>query len=193
MSDKTFFKLPDSPEEFGIVLPVANLRRINFSALDFPTMRRVLVEYIKTYYPDRFNDFVSNNGIIMILELVSYIGSILSTRSDIIADEGFLPTALSELAVSNHLSLINQKIKRQTPAVVDVEIILSNPVRTEIRIPAGRRFTISGSDGHPVTYELFRAPGDFNSYISIPPGKLGIIGFGIEGIFADGGKGRCRG
>ncbi len=65
----TLFNLPDSPEEFGVVLPPADLRRIDFSALDFPTLRRVVIEYIKTYYPDRFNDFSTNNGIIMLTEI----------------------------------------------------------------------------------------------------------------------------
>jgi len=180
---ETFFNLPIDPEEFGIVLEPARLRRIDFSALEFQEMRRAIIEYIKTYYPNQFNDFVANNGIIMIAELVAYLGGLLSQRSDIIADESFLPTAQTEDAVNQHLALINNEIKRATPAVVDIEISIDTEAPTSINIPAGLQFTIVGADGLPLIYELYRAPGDFISPITIFPGTRGIIGFGIEGRF----------
>jgi phage-related baseplate assembly protein len=183
MAEETFFELPTDPEEFGVVLEPAKLRRIDFSALEFQEIRRATIEYIKTYYPTLFNDFVANNGIIMITELVSYIGGLLSQRSDIIADESFLPTAQTEDAVSQHLALINNEINRATPAVIDVEISIDSEAPTPINIPAGVQFRIVGADGLPLTYELYRAPGDFISPITIFPGTRGIIGFGIEGRF----------
>jgi uncharacterized phage protein gp47/JayE len=181
---EVIINVPTEPEEFGIVLPSSDLRRINFSALDFVTLRRSLVEYIKTYFPDDFNDFVSSNGAIMFMELVAASGNILSQRADILSDEAFLPTAQSKDAVINHLSLINQTFKRATPATVDVEISISNPISAQITIPSGLQFIIPGADGSNVTYELYRAPNDYYSGISIPIGKRGIIAFGIEGRFA---------
>jgi hypothetical protein len=64
----TLFDLPISPDEIGVVLEPANLRRLDFSALDFGTMQRAIIEYIKTYFPTFFNDFVAANGIIMVTE-----------------------------------------------------------------------------------------------------------------------------
>lgn len=179
----TLFDLPIDPEEFGVVLEPASLRRIDFSALEFPEMRRALIEYIRTYYPDQFNDFVANNGIIMVIELVSYLSALLAERSDVIADESFLPTAQTFDAVDQHLALINNSIKRATPAVVDIEVSISNEAPVPIEIPAGIRFSLTGPDGAPLFYELYRAPGDFTSPIVINPGTRGIIGFGIEGRF----------
>lgn len=181
---ETFFKLPTDPEEFGVVLEPAKLRRIDFSALEYQEMRQIIIEYIKTYHPDKFNDFVANNGIIMIVELVSYLSGILSQRSDIIADESFLPTAQTEDAVDQHLKLINNKIVRATPAVVDIEVSIPSEAPTPINIPAGLRFSLLGSDGNSLVYELYRAPGDFTSPLTIFPGTRGIIGFGIEGSFS---------
>tara|TARA_R100001244_G_scaffold25113_3_gene25519 strand:+ start:26749 stop:28389 length:1641 start_codon:yes stop_codon:yes gene_type:complete len=180
----TFFNLPIDPDEFGVVLDPPNLRRIDFSALEFEEMRRALIEYIRTYFPELFNDFISSNGVIMLVELVSYLADLLSQRSDIIADEAFLPTAQTETAVSQHLELINNEFQRQTPAVVDIEVSLGSEVATTVNIPSGVRFNILGADGNPLIYELFRAPNDFTSPISIFPGSRGIIGFGIEGQFA---------
>lgn len=181
---ETFFNLPTDPEEFGVILEPAKLRRIDFSALEFDTVRRAAIEYIKTYHTDQFNDFVSNNGIIMLTEVVSFIAGLLSQRSDILVDESFLPTAQTEDATDQHLKLINNKIQRATPAVVDIEVSLGSEVATRTDIPAGLRFTLTGSDGDPVTYELYRAPNDFTSPVSIFPGRRGVIGFGIEGSFS---------
>ena len=179
--DPTLFDQPNSPEEFGVALAPAELRRLDFSALDFTTLRRAQIEYIRTYFPNEFNDFFASNGVIMLLELIAFVGGNLSQRGDILIDEAFLSTAQTKQAVIQHLALINQKIVRATPAVVDIEISLTNSAPSEIRVSAGTSFVLGGPDNSPITYEIFRAPGDFVSPISIPPGKRGVIAFGIEG------------
>lgn len=180
----TLFDLPNDPDEIGILLPPANLRRIEFSALDFPTTRRSIIEYIKTYFPNDFNDFVASNGIIMITEIIASNVAKLALREDILSNESFLPTSLTEEAVKNHLALINQRILRPTPAVTDIQITVQTPLTTDIQIAPGLQFEFTGPDGDPVIYEVFRAPGDFESDIVIPAGKRGVIATGIEGSFA---------
>jgi hypothetical protein len=182
--DNTLFDLPNTPEEFGVVLPSASLRQIDFSALEFSTARRAIFEYVRTYYPDTFNDFVANNGFVMLSEVLAYLMSVASIRMDVIANNFFLPTSTDRDTVANHLALINRPIKRQTPAVVDIAVSVQTPVFSAIRIQPGLQFALSGADGKPLIYELYRAPGDFTNPIEIPPGKRGIIGFGIEGRFA---------
>lgn len=181
MGTRNLFELPTSPEQFSVLLPVAELRQLDFSALEFATARKALVEYIKTYFPNDFNDFVSNNGIIMLTELISYVTSLLSLRADILANEGFLPTAKSENAVVNHLALIDQKLKTQTPATVDIECSIPIPLSSDIRISPGEVFDIRGDDGKQIFYEVYSAPDDTTSDIVIPAGKRGVIAFGIEG------------
>jgi hypothetical protein len=181
---ETLFDLPIDPDQFGVVLPDSNLRNVDFSALDYDTSRRVIIEYIRTYYPDDFNDFVASNGIMMLIDIIASTTSKLSIRSDMLANEATLPTAKSERAVINHLALINQRIKRQTPATVDVECTVVSPNFTDINIPAGTRFSTLGLDGSTLYYEIFRAPGDFTSDIIIPANKRGVIAYGVEGTFA---------
>jgi len=179
----TIISLPNVPEEIGILLPPPSLRRLDFSALEFETLRRMLVEYVRTYFPEDFNDFVTSNGTVMFWELVSAVGGVLSERSDILADESFLPTAQSRTAVSQHLELIGQILRRATAAVVDIECSLPTPVNFDVIVPSGLSFSVPGPDGRPVRYELFRAPGDFVSNIIIPRNKRGVIAFAIEGKF----------
>lgn len=182
--ENTMFTLPLSPDEFSVMLPPAKLRRIDFSALDFDTSRRAIIEYIRSYYPDDFNDWVAHSGIMMLLETQANNVAKLSLRADLLSNESFLPTCQTETALIEHLALINQTIKPQTPAVVDIEVSVQSALTINIDISAGTRFTVTGPDGKPLYYELFRAPGDFTSNITIPAGKRGVIGYGIEGKFA---------
>lgn len=184
MAGETLFELPNSPDEFGVLLPPAELRRINFSALDFEMARRAITEYVKTYFPDEFNDFVAHNGAIMFFEVVAQEVGKLSLRQDMIAAECFLPTCTTELALANHLALINQRMRRQTPATADIEITVRTPVTTNIEIVAGTKLRANGIDGLPLIYEVYAAPGDFTSKIVLQAGKRGVIAFGIEGQFA---------
>ena len=181
---ETLFDLPNTPDEFGVVLPPARLRRLDFSGLDYTTARRAIIEYIRTYFPDDFNDFVASNGIMMITEIVASVVAKLSLREDILANEATLPTAQTEEAIVNHLALINQRIRRQTPAVVDIEVSVDLPTTTDVEVSPGLNFTTPGPDGIQIIYEVFRAPGDFTSKIIIPAGKRGVVSWGVEGEFA---------
>jgi hypothetical protein len=181
--EETFFDLPNVPEEFGVKLPAADLRRIDFTALEFDTLVRACVEYIRTYYPNEFNDWVQNNGIVMLIDLISFVGSIMAERGDVLVQESFLPTSFSEEAVSNHLALINEQINPATPAVIDLEVSVANALPTTLNIPAGLQFNLTGADGNALIFEAYRAPENWEDPIQILPGKRGVIAFGIEGRF----------
>ena len=180
----TSFDLPNSPEEFGVILPPSSLKKINFTALEFETIRRAAVEYLRTYYPNEFNDFVADNSLIMILELVSFIGSLLALRGDVQANENFFPTSLTETAASQHLKLINQKIKPASPAITNITCTIPIPLISDLIIPAGTRFSVGSPDDRELYYEIFKSPTDFINDIIIPRGKLGVIAYGVEGITA---------
>jgi len=184
MADQTLFDLPTTPDQIGVILPPASLRRIKFSALDFQTARRAIIEYIQAYFSDTFNDFVASNGMIMLVEIISAEVAKLAFRSDILSNEGYIGTATTEEAVTNIIALIGQSIRRQTPAIVDVQCTVETPISTNIEISAGTKLTTDGPDGSPIIYEIFRAPNDFVSPVVIPAGKRGIIAFGLEGSFS---------
>ena len=98
-----------------------------------------------------------------------------------LAGESFLPTAQSEDAITNHLALIGQVRRRATPAIIDVECSVANPIGSDIRISAGLQFSVSGEDGSAIIYEIFKSPSDLTGDIVIPSEKQGVIAYGVEG------------
>lgn len=181
---ETLFDLPIAPEAFGVLLPPSELRRLDFSGLDFNTARRTIIEYIRTYFPNDFNDFVASNGMMMLIEIVAAQVQKLALRSDLLANEAFIGTAKTERAVINHLALINQRIRGQTPAVVDMELSVDQPVYSDIEVDPGLIFNTVGSNQQNISFEVYRAPNDWTSKIVIPAGKRGVIAWGVEGSFA---------
>jgi len=161
MADKTLFDLPSSPQQYGVALTPTSLRKIDYSGLDFDTSRKAIYEYIQTYFPDQFNDFVASNGIVMLVEIVSSIVGKLSLRADLLANEAFLPTATTEEAVVNHLALINQKIRNATPATTDIEVSIQNVSYTDIRLPAGIKLNTAAANNTVLTYEVYKSPNDY--------------------------------
>ena len=66
---------------------------INFAATDFLSLRASLVDYIRAVYPLEYQYFVESDLGMMFIELVAYMGSVMSMKADMLANENFLATA----------------------------------------------------------------------------------------------------
>lgn len=67
---------------------------INYTSRDFDSIREELIEYIKKYYPDTYQDFSDASFGSLMVDSVSYIGDILSFYLDYQANESFLHTSV---------------------------------------------------------------------------------------------------
>ena len=78
---------------------------INYTGKDFNTIKKQLVDYAQKYYPDTFKDFNEASFGSLMLDMVSYVGDMLSFYTDYQANESFLGTALE---YNNILKLAEQ-------------------------------------------------------------------------------------
>lgn len=78
-------------ESFEIIKNV--YRTANINAYDFGTVKRALIEYIRTEFAETFNDFTESSEIIMIISAFAYISEIFSYRQDLGFNENFIQTA----------------------------------------------------------------------------------------------------
>ena len=67
---------------------------IKYSARDFNSIREELLDYVRRYYPDTFQDFSQAGFGSMMIDTTAYIGDILSFYLDYNANEAFLDTAI---------------------------------------------------------------------------------------------------
>ena len=78
---------------------------INYTGRDFASIKQELVNYAQKYYPETFRDFNEASFGSLMLDMVSYVGDILSFYTDYQANESYLDTALE---FSNVLKLSKQ-------------------------------------------------------------------------------------
>ena len=89
--------------------------QINFTSFDFNTIKQSLLDYIKTYFIEDYNDIISSSELIAILELFAYVGELLSYRIDINASENFITTATRKESILRLAKLISYKASRNLP------------------------------------------------------------------------------
>lgn len=72
-----------------------NTPSINYLSRDFASLRTDLITFAKTYHSDKLAFFNDANPDVMYLEMVAYVGDILSFYTDKTFNESFLTTALA--------------------------------------------------------------------------------------------------
>ena len=89
---------------------------IDFTAYDFDTLKQALINYIRTYYAEDFNDYIESSEFIAIIELIAYLGTSLAFRADINSRENFIDTAERRESIIRLAQMVNYVPKRNIAA-----------------------------------------------------------------------------
>ncbi len=101
---------------------MAESKQIQYLNKDFDGFKSKLLEFAEIYYPNTYNDFSENSPGLMLVEMASYIGDVLSFYADNQVQENFIEFAKQK---NNLLSLAynNGYFPQVTnAATVDIEI-----------------------------------------------------------------------
>ena len=102
--------------------------KVDFQAYDFDTMRGAMVDYIRTNFPENFNDYIESSEFIAIIELLAYLSQSLAFRMDVNTRENFLETAERRDSVFKLARMLGYNPKRNLPAsglmkIVSIELL----------------------------------------------------------------------
>jgi hypothetical protein len=133
---------------------------INYAATDFESLRDSLIEYIKTVYPLDYQNFSESDLGVMLIELVAYMGAVMSMKADMLANENYLATAKNRNNVKKLLELVGIRMKGPISAAADASLTLDNGASqfTELTIPISNRVIgiTSPEDGGILNYTLYK-------------------------------------
>jgi hypothetical protein len=93
------------PKNYKKVVPV------RYTARDFDSIKKELVEYAKRYYPTTFKDFNEASFGALMIDTVAYIGDMLSFYMDYQANESFMDTSLEYDNVVRHARRLGYKFR----------------------------------------------------------------------------------
>ena len=88
----------------------------DFQSYDFETLRKVMVDYIKTYYAEDFNDFIESSEYVALLDVIAFAAQSVAFRTDLNARENFLETAERRDSVLKLVKQLNYVPNRNRPA-----------------------------------------------------------------------------
>ena len=115
-------------------------KEADFTAYDFETLRKSMIDYIKQTYPEDYNDFTESSEFIALIDLIAFLGQSLAFRADLNARENFLDTAERRDSILKLARLVSYNPKRHIPAMGYLKI---DSVSTSE--------TLSDSDGIDIT------------------------------------------
>lgn len=93
-----------------------SFRNADFQSYDFQTLRKTMIDYLKIYYPENFNDFIESSEYIALIDLIAYLGQSLAFRTDLNARENFIDTAERRDSVLKLARLISYNSSRNIAA-----------------------------------------------------------------------------
>jgi len=134
---------------------------IDYAATDFLSLRDALISYIKAVYPLDYNLFSESDLGMMLVEMVAYMGSVMSMKADMLAHECFLKTAKNPVNVRKLLQLVGVKFRGPSSAVaqaylnIDDGTVLSEGESIEIPVSERVFSTTSEVDNAGITYVLY--------------------------------------
>ena len=70
-----FVRIPDGKKQ----------QFVDFASTDFMSLRQSILDYIRTVYPLDYQNFKESDLGVMLIELISYMGSIMSFKADALA------------------------------------------------------------------------------------------------------------
>lgn len=91
-------------------------KEADFQSYDFETLRKSMIDYLRLYYPEDFNDFIESSEFIALIDLIAFLGQGLAFRGDLNARENFIDTAQRRDSILKLAKLINYSPKRNSPA-----------------------------------------------------------------------------
>jgi len=104
-------------------MPTRSLNRdINYLSKDFDSIKSDLVDYVKRQFPDTWRDFNDASGGMAILELMAYIGDILSFNIDRQVNEAYINRAVETKNIVALAENFGYMPRNNTPAVVNLSV-----------------------------------------------------------------------
>jgi hypothetical protein len=93
-----------------------SFKNANFQSYDFDNLRRTMIDYIRTNFPEDFNDYVESSEYLALIDLIAYVGQSIAFRVDLNARENFLELASRRDSVLRLARMIGYNSSRNTPA-----------------------------------------------------------------------------
>ena len=129
-------------------------KEVKLLGRDFGEIRNNLVDFTKTYFPQTYNDFNESSPGMMILELASYVGDVLSYYTDVQLRESLLEEAQEKKNIFTIAQAVGYKPKLNVPATTTLSVYQVVPsIGSGDAVRPDWRYALTLKEGAVVTAE----------------------------------------
>jgi hypothetical protein len=93
-----------------------SFKNADFQSYDFDNLRRTMIDYIRTNFPEDFNDYIESSEYLALIDLIAYVGQSIAFRVDLNARENFLELAERRDSILRLARLISYNPSRNVSA-----------------------------------------------------------------------------
>ena len=93
-----------------------SFKNADFQSYDFENLRRTMIDYIRTNFPEDFNDYIESSEYLALIDLIAFVGQSIAFRVDLNARENFLELAERRDSVLRLSRMIGYNASRNVPA-----------------------------------------------------------------------------
>ena len=90
--------------------------KINFVSFDYESVKESLIQYMKLYYAELFNDYIETSELIAVIDAFAVVAEQLAYRIDMASHENFISTAERKQNILKLAKLISYNSSRNLPA-----------------------------------------------------------------------------
>lgn len=88
----------------------------DFKSYDFDNLRRTMISYLRTNYPEDFNDYIESSEYLALIDMIAFLGQNIAFRIDLNARENFLELAERRESVLRLAQLLSYNPTRNQSA-----------------------------------------------------------------------------
>jgi len=126
---------------------------IDYTSRDYESLRDDLLRTLPFFCPEYTDMNPSDFGVVL-MELLAYMGDNIHFYIDRMAEESFLPTAITRQSVVNLLKLIDYELRGKTAATVDVTFSIDQALSDDLLIPKSTLLhTYADTSANPIYFE----------------------------------------
>lgn len=90
--------------------------KINFVSFDYESVKESLIQYMKLYYAEQFNDYIETSELIAVIDAFAVVAEQLAYRIDMASHENFISTAERKQNILKLAKLVSYNSSRNLPA-----------------------------------------------------------------------------
>jgi hypothetical protein len=87
-------------------------QQADFRSYDYETLRKTMIDYLRLYYPETYNDYIESSEFIALMDVMAFMGQGIAFRDDLNTRENFIDTAERRDSVIKLANLVSYTPKR---------------------------------------------------------------------------------